>query len=107
MMATDRPRLFDRLKKGLEEGIAHERGERTLRVTEVVVPDPPQLYSADDVRRIRINLNMSQAGFARLLQVSSKTVQSWEQGTRRPQQSSARLLQFIEHPDLLTTLAHK
>jgi putative transcriptional regulator len=45
---------------------------------------------------------MSQAGFARLLQVSSKTVRSWEQGARRPQQSSARLLQFIEHPELLT-----
>ncbi len=102
----ERLRLFDRLKKGLEEGIAHERGERTLRVSEVVVPDPPQLYSAEDVRRIRTRLKMSQAGFGRLLQVSSKTVQSWEQGTRRPRQSSARLLQFIEHPDLLTTLAN-
>lgn len=104
-MANERPRLFERLKKGLEEGIAHERGERTLRVTEVIVPDPPRAYTADDVRRIRARLNMSQSGFARLLQVSSKTVQSWEQGTRRPQQSSARLLQFIEDPGLLTTLA--
>ena len=105
-MATERSRLFDRLKKRLEEGIAHERGERLLRVTEVVVPDPPQLYTAEDVQRIRAGLKMSQAGFSRLLHVSSKTVQSWEQGTRRPQQSSARLLQFIENPDLLTTLAH-
>lgn len=104
-MPTERPRLFDRLKKGLEEGIAHERGERTLRVTEVSVPDPPQEFTPDDVRRIRARLNMSQPGFARLLQVSSKTIQSWEQGTRRPRQSSARLLQFIEHPELLTTLA--
>jgi putative transcriptional regulator len=104
-MAIERPRLFYRLKKGLEEGIAHERGERSLRVTDVVVPDPPQSYGPDDVRRIRTRMRMSQAGFARLLQVSSKTVQSWEQGIRRPQQSSARLLQFIEHPDLLTTLA--
>ena len=101
-MGIERPRLFDRLKKGLEEGIAHERGECSLRVTELIVPDPPQAYTADDVRRIRLHLNMSQTGFAYLLQVSSKTVQSWEQGTRRPQQSSARLLQFIEHPDLLT-----
>ena len=106
-MATERPRLFDRLKKGLEEGIGHEHGGRTLRVTEVVVPDPPQSYDAEDVRRIRTHMRMSQAGFARLLQVSNKTVQSWEQGTRRPQQSSARLLQFIEHPDLLTALVHK
>lgn len=106
-MATEGLGLFDRLKKGLEEGIAHERGERTLRVSEVVVPDPPQFYSAEDVRYIRTRLKMSQAGFAKLLQVSSKTVQSWEHGTRRPQQSSARLLQFIEHPDLLTTFVRK
>lgn len=105
--AISNMRLFDRLKKGLEEGIAHERGVRTLRVTEVTIPDPPQLYAANDVRRIRSRLNMSQAGFARLLQVSSKTIQSWEQGTRRPQQSSARLLKFIEHPDLLSEIVNK
>lgn len=103
-MSIERPRLFERLKKGIEEGIAHERSERTLRVTEVIVPDPPQEFTPDDVRRIRTRLNMSQPRFARLLQVSSKTVQSWEQGTRRPRQSSARLLQFIEHPEMLTTL---
>lgn len=106
-MTRERPRLFERLKQGLEAGIAHERGERTLRVTEVVVPDPPKDFTPEDVRRIRARLNMSQPGFARLLQVSSKTVQSWEQGTRHPRQSSARLLQFIEHPELLTTLSQK
>jgi putative transcriptional regulator len=106
-MATERPGLFDRLKKELEEGIAHERGERTLRVSEVAVPDPPQPYSAEDVCRIRASLKMSQAVFARLLQVSSKTIQCWEQGTRQPQPSSARLLQFIEHPDLLSMLTHE
>lgn len=104
-MEKVRPRLFDRLKKGLEEGIAHERGERVLRATDRIVPDPPQSYDAEDVRRIRTRMRMSQTGFARLLQVSSKTVQSWEQGTRRPRQSSARLLQFIEDPDLLITIA--
>ena len=104
-MTTERPRLFERLQKGLSEGIAHERCERARRVTEVAIPAPPQSYAADDVRRIRARLNLSQAGFARLLQVSSKTVQSWEQGTRRPQQSSARLLQFIENPDLLTAFS--
>jgi hypothetical protein len=40
-MAVERPRLFERLKKGLKEGIAHQRGERTLRQTVVVVPDAP------------------------------------------------------------------
>ena len=104
-MATERPRLFDILKKGLEEGIAYERGEQNLRVTEIVVPDPPQNYTGEDVRRIRVRLRLSQSGFARLLHVSSKTVQSWEQDKRRPQPSSARLLQFIENPEMLTAIA--
>ncbi|MGO8674109.1 MAG: helix-turn-helix domain-containing protein [Capsulimonadaceae bacterium] len=96
--------MFDRLKKGLEEGIAHEEGRTTLRVTDVIVPDPPGAFSADDIRRIRSGLRMSQTGFARLLHVSNKTVQSWEQGTRKPQSSSARLLQFIESPEMMMSL---
>ena len=104
-METQRPKLFERLKRGLEEGIAHERGTLPLRVTEIFVPDPPQHYDAQDIKRIRTALNMSQTGFALLLQVSNRTVQSWEQGIRKPQQSSARLLQFIEHPELLASYA--
>ena len=40
-MTTEPTRLFDRLKKGLEEGLEHERGVRSLRVAELVVPDAP------------------------------------------------------------------
>ena len=40
-------------------------------------------------------------GLADRLHMSRKTIQSWEQGTRQPQQASARLLQFIEQPHLL------
>lgn len=95
-------RLFDRLKGGLEEGIEHARGAASLRVTELAIPDPPPVYTAGDVQRVRARLNLSQAGFARLLQVSSRTIQSWEQGTRTPSPSSARLIQFIENPRLLS-----
>src|SRR5258708_6526546 len=104
-MAHTRPRLFERLKTGLVEGIDHARGERQLRVSEVSVPDPPPPYGAEEVRTIRSRLRLSQPGFARLLHVSSKTVQSWEQGARRPSQAAARLLQFIDRPELLAHLA--
>jgi putative transcriptional regulator len=39
---------------------------------------------------------MSQAMFARLLNVSPKTVQSWEHGTRKPSQAALRLIQVFE-----------
>ena len=100
-MIKERGRLFDRLAAGLSDGIEHERGARALQVTVITVPDPPRCFTADEVRLIRSRYGMSQAGFARLLYVSPKTVQSWEQGTRRPRQSAARLLQFIERPELL------
>jgi predicted transcriptional regulator len=38
---------------------------------------------------------MSQGVFAKMLNVSAKTVQSWEQGERRPSQAALRLLQVI------------
>jgi len=45
---------------------------------------------------------MSQGVFARLLSVSSKTVQSWEQGVRLPSTASLRLLHiFTEQPDVV------
>lgn len=50
---------------------------------------------------------MSQSVFARLLMVSTKTVQSWEQGVRNPMHSSLRLIQFIENPDLLSEWSAK
>jgi putative transcriptional regulator len=38
---------------------------------------------------------MSQAVFAGVLNVSTKTVQSWEQGTRTPSQAALRLIQVF------------
>ena len=96
--------LAERLKRGLEQAIAHERGEITLRTREVNIPDPPQAYTAEDVVRIRRRLGYSQAVFARVAAVSVQTVQGWERGVRRPSGSAARLLQLLEDPDQLRQL---
>lgn len=96
--------LGEILAQGLRDAIAFERGDKSvkMRVTEVEVPDAPPRYGREDVQRIREEvLHLSQAAFARLLNVSPRTVQSWEHGLRRPAQSAARLLQFIEQPELL------
>jgi hypothetical protein len=45
---------------------------------------------------------MSQGVFARLLNVSVKTVQSWEQGERKPSHAALRLLQVLaEQPEMV------
>ena len=90
---TARKPIFERLKTGLEEGIRHARGELTLRTT--MVPTPPPLVSAQEILRLRERLGITADVFARMLNVSPKTVQSWEQGERKPSQAALRLLQIL------------
>ena len=96
----DRKPLFERLQKGMEEAIRHSKGEIALTTTVIEIPDPPPTLRAEEVVRLRLDHAMSQAVFARLLNVSTKTVQSWEQGTRKPSRAALRLIQiFGEDPD--------
>src|SRR5712691_1516179 len=100
MTAKRRKPLFERLKQGLEEGIAHAQGALTLRTVEV--PDEPPEIDAKTLAALRTQAAMSQAVFAKLLNVSTKTLQSWEQGVRQPSEASRRLLQvFSEQPGML------
>ena len=87
--------LFERLKTGLEEAILHARGEITLKTTTLEWPDRPPEVRADELTGLRLESGMSQAVFARVLNVSTKTVQSWEQGTRKPSQAALRLIQVF------------
>ena len=73
-------KFFNALKEGLEEAIEYEKGKQTLRSRLVELPPPPKAYSARAIKRIRTKLNCSQAVFARILNISSKTVQAWEAG---------------------------
>lgn len=104
MSTKQRRPLFERLSHGLEDGIAHARGELTLRTT--TVPAEPPGFDGQTIAAMRRRAGMSQAIFAGLLNVSIKTLQSWEQGARRPSDASRRLLQlFTEYPEVLCRLA--
>lgn len=89
------PGLFERLKAGLEDGISFARGNLTLRTTRV--PSAPPPFGPAEVLKLRTKLRMSQGLFARTLNVSTKTVQSWEQGERRPSRAALRLLQIVRN----------
>ena len=85
--------LFEQVVTGLQQSIAYTRGELTLVTTEL--PAPPPKLRARDVRLLRDRLRMSQAVFAATLNVSTKTVQSWEQGAREPSDAALRILQVV------------
>ncbi|MBI4488706.1 MAG: helix-turn-helix domain-containing protein [Deltaproteobacteria bacterium] len=103
MARKSRKSLFQRLKDSLEEAEKFTVGELTLRTFNV--PEPPPAYTPERIARIRRSLRMSQGVFAHVLNVSTKTVQSWEQGLRRPTQAAQRLLEVLEkRPEIIATL---
>jgi putative transcriptional regulator len=53
----------------------------------------------------RIAAGFSQADFARLLGVSKRTLQEWEQGRRKPSKAAMTLLRIaLKRPDILQEL---
>jgi putative transcriptional regulator len=84
-----------RKRPPLAERIRHAKGEITLKTTIIEMPDPPPEISAKEITNLRLKSGMSQADFAGVLNVSTKTVQSWEQGQRRPSHAALRLIEFF------------
>jgi putative transcriptional regulator len=79
-------------------------GRLTVRTIEV---DEPSDYRAKDVKKVREELNVSQAVFAKLVGVSDVLVRSWERGAREPAPIARRLLDQIRaYPDRFAKLVH-
>lgn len=83
-------KAYDSIKRGLDEALAHARGDDVGAVVhEVLVPEP-------DVAAIRAKSRLSQREFARSIGVAVGTLQGWEQGRRRPDGPARVLLALIE-----------
>ena len=81
----------DKKKKRKGEGESADL-PKPLDLRKVEIPPPPKPLKPADIRSLREDLNASQALFARLLNVSSNAVESWEQGIRQPRQATLKLL---------------
>ena len=86
----------DRKKRSTQGGA----GGLDLRKAEL--PARPKPLKPSDIRALRASLNASQALLARLLNVSSNAVESWEQGIREPRQATLKLLHIArKNPGVL------
>ncbi len=97
---TRRHRVADDITAGMRElqemmatGKSYEEMRFTVRTVEV--PEPRE-YRPADVVKLREELAVSQAVFARLVGVSKILVQSWEGGQRTPAPVARRLLDTIK-----------
>lgn len=94
-------KVFTELAESLRTALAYEQGKPcSARVSEV--PPPPKPLRPSQIRAIRQSFNVSQAVFARIINVSPNAVQSWEQGVRRPREATLKLLTIAhKHPEVL------
>lgn len=94
---------FAELELGFKQALDYHRGNRKgYRVTKRPLPPPPKERSAAAIAKLRHRLQYSQTMFAQLINVSPKTVQAWEQGTRKPDSAALKLLAVADrHPEAL------
>ena len=80
-------REFDSIKTGLEQAIAHEKGEPVRAVVHDVSPL--------DVKAIRSRVGMTQREFAASFGISLGTLRHWERGDRQPRGPARVLLNVM------------
>jgi len=86
--------LFEELISSIKEAGRIHRGE--------AAPSRVFSFEPEDVRSIREKLHKSQSEFARMIGVSTATLQNWEQGRREPRgPARALLLVASKAPDVV------
>ncbi len=96
-------KLFEELQQSLRDMEAHASGKKVKGIREVVKEvKAPSPLSKEDIVKLRKKLQVSQSAFAVLLNISTKTVQKWEQGENQPNGSSLKLLTIAKkNPKML------
>jgi putative transcriptional regulator len=81
-------KAFNSIKAGLEDAIAHARGDENA----AIVHRPREI----DVKAIREKTGMSQQGFCAAFGISLGTLRHWEQGLRAPRGPARTLLMVVD-----------
>ena len=81
-------KLFDELTRSIKQAGAIARGSRR--------PSRRFEFTPSRIQAVREKTRLSQAEFARLLNVSVKTLQNWEQARREPTGPAKALLRIVE-----------
>jgi putative transcriptional regulator len=91
--------LFEDLVSSLQEAKAISKGK--------AAPSRRFEVTAPDAKAVREQIGLSQSEFARLMRVSVKTLQNWEQHRRNPTGPAAALLKIVSTaPDVALKSLH-
>jgi putative transcriptional regulator len=84
--------------KGLHK--AGIMNKQTMREFDALCLPPVRDFSAAQIRQLRKRNKASQAVFAAYLNTSPSTIQKWEQGQKKPNGPSLKLLNLVEQKGL-------
>ena len=84
--------------KGLHD--AGVMDTKTMREFDALCLTPVKNLSAAQIKRLRTRNKASQAVFAAYLNTSRSTVQKWEQGQKKPNGPSLKLLNLVQQKGL-------
>lgn len=88
---------YDEIMTGLQEAIDYENGKlQNVTIHRKTVADVPY-FSPDEIKRIRLNSNMTQSVFAACIGVSKKAVEAWEGGRSKPDGAARRTLGLMKN----------
>ena len=91
--------LFEDLVSSLQEAKAISKGK--------AAPSRRFEVTAPDAKAVREQIGLSQSEFARLMRVSVKTLQNWEQHRRNPTGPAAALRKIVSTaPDVALKSLH-
>ena len=91
--------LFQELLESAQEAVDISKG----------LKKPSRVFHIEpvDVAATRKRLNLSQTEFAAMLGVSERTLQSWEQGRRKPSGAAGMLIRVAaRHPQAVLETVH-
>ena len=84
--------FFDEIMASISE--TSEAAKKNKLEVKVFVK-PVNKYSAEDIKRIRLSINMTQTMFAGIMGVSQKTVEAWESVRNVPMGPASRILDLL------------
>jgi len=88
---------IEQFQNDLLESVRQMKKGTAVRVTQVTLSSTSE---------VRAKVGLSQSAFAKLLGVSVRTLQEWEQGRRKPSGAAQTLLTIAQrHPEYLQELA--
>ncbi len=70
--------------------------KKTMKEFDALCLPPIKQFTKEDIKKIREREKASQAVFAAYLNITPSTIQSWEQGEKKPSGPAMKLLSMVE-----------